>query len=153
MSLSPVPLQDENNVTSSRNARICYEQVLTTASGNEALLTQNTFDRVTIGSTPQTLTLSMTSTEIDYIAIAGHSLGAIGATVEIQWELSSGGANTVLAVDPTDDRPILVTFDEVTADEVHIVVTGGTNAEIAHVRAGKALVMQQPLYGGHSPRS
>lgn len=45
----------------------------------------------------------------------------------------------------------MITFDDIAVREVTIKVTGGTDIEIAHLRAGKVLVMEQAIYGGHSP--
>lgn len=153
MAVIAVPVQDYNNVTDPRNARICYEQVITTAvtSGAGVMLTQNTYERVTVPDASESYQFTFADTEIDYIAIAGHSLGTKGATIEISYDLGAGGDTVIATLSPSDDRPILLTFDEVEADEINLLVTGGTGAEMAHIRAGKALVMERALYGGHSP--
>ena len=157
MTLNTRLIPDEDNITAMSNARIGYEQVLANVeSGDEdaeAMLTTNTFERFTSASGTVSRTFTTTQNEtIDYIAIAGHNLATAGATINIQYATTIAGTDVSLAViTPTTNRPIMIMFDELTIREVTITLSNGTDREIAHIRAGKALVMQQPIYGGHRP--
>lgn len=96
--------------------------------------------------------------DVDMVFIAGHNLGTRGATVAIQTAASVGGAFTTRAtVVPTDNTPIAALFNTgagaaYSVRDVRIVISGATGAvQIAIIRAGKALQMQRPMYGGLVP--
>lgn len=95
--------------------------------------------------------------EINYVGIAGHTLGSAGAAIEVQAgaddEVDSNGNYPVFAqaVNPANDRPLLFLDDDRIARRLRIVLTGATAPKIAVVYVGMALKMQRALFGGHAP--
>lgn len=90
--------------------------------------------------------------EIDYCAIAGHTLGTNGNTLQVQYDSTGGGVwidviNTAI----TDDEPIFCIFEPETFQKWRIRISGGFEPEIAVIRFGAALQMERPIYGGHTP--
>lgn len=89
---------------------------------------------------------------IDYCCIAAHNLGSSGATLQVQFQMSPttwGVLTNVTAI--TDDSPIFVIFQPITAPAFRIRVAGPVRPRIGVVRFGQALQMPQPLYAGHTP--
>lgn len=88
--------------------------------------------------------------DIDYCVIAAHTMGASGNTLEVQYD-DGGWTDLITATAITDDSPIFVIFPEETFQTFRIRITNGTAPEIGVVKFGKAMQMERPLYGGHSP--
>lgn len=95
--------------------------------------------------------------EVDYVGIAAHNLGTIGATVKPQYS-TGGSPEWEDATDehmPADNRPIMFLFEEQFASKFRIYIeVDGSPAEMPFVGVvyiGKALAMQRAIYGGHSP--
>lgn len=142
-------------------ALILYENLLTGTtggSGQGAALTPTTYDRfINIGGTNAAKYQMAAATLIDSVGIAAHNFSNPDSdvTVIVSVAATIGGALTeVASLKPTDNRAILLEFDEVMAQEVQIVlsVTAGNRNKIMGVLyAGKALQMPRDIYGGHSP--
>lgn len=98
---------------------------------------------------------TVTDAELDCVFIAAHNLS--GKTVTISTSSTVGGAHTTRAiVSPTDATTICVIFNDstgltYTVREVRLSVNDGTDVAIGIIRAGKALQMPIPIYGGHKP--
>ena len=131
-----------------------------TAGGANGALAQNdyTFQRWACGALPSNWTLvGPANFTVDTVFIAGHNLGSTGSTVAVSTAASVGGAHTVRAtVVPTDDGAIAVMFNNAgapyTVREVRIAVTGAASTvQIGIIRAGVALQMERPVYGGVRP--
>lgn len=94
---------------------------------------------------------------VDTVFIAAHNLGSTGATVLVQTASTVGGAFTTRAtIVPTDNTTIAAMFNNAgtpyVVREVRIQVTGATGpVQIGIIRAGVALQMAQPVYGGVRP--
>jgi hypothetical protein len=92
------------------------------------------------------------SRNIDYCAIAAHTLGSSGATIKAQYY---SGSSWVNLCDPTaidDDSPIFIIFDTVNAERYRLRIDSYSSApEIGVIKFGVALQMQRPLFGGHKP--
>lgn len=94
---------------------------------------------------------------IDTVFIAAHNLGSTGSTVLVQTAATLGGAFTTRAtVVPTDNSAIAVMINNAGAPysvrEYRIRVEGASpDAEIGIIRAGVALQMQRPVFGGVLP--
>lgn len=94
--------------------------------------------------------------DIDCVFIAAHNLS--GKTVTISTASSVGGAHTTRAtISPTDNSTICALFNTAstgvayTIREAKVSVNDGTDVAIGIIRAGVALQMPIPLYGGHRP--
>lgn len=101
-----------------------------------------------------------TSRDIDYVGIAGHTLGSSGASVLV--ETSTGAfagspeeqvwTTFASALAPADDAPLLFLDDSIIGRYVRLTITGGsTMPRIGVVYAGEVLKMARPIYGGHAP--
>lgn len=110
----------------------------------------------------QTITAELNGVdEIDYVGIAAHNLGTIGATVSIE------GATTVdtadnpeysdLEVDtlPGDDCALLFRFTKAPYQYLRITISLPTGATVAPfigiLYAGELLQFQRNIYVGHRP--
>ena len=92
------------------------------------------------------------SAECDYACLAAHTLGTSGSTIKAQYWDGAAWADLCAATAITDDSPIMIIFEPVTATRWRINITAGTSApEIGCIKFGSALQMQQAIYGGHSP--
>lgn len=95
--------------------------------------------------------------EFDYIGIARHNLGSSGFTFSIE-ESSDAGATWSEIVAPkifSDDSAILEYFDMRSTGLVRIKLTKTSTLIpapiIAHIKMGRALVLQRRIYVGHAP--
>lgn len=100
------------------------------------------------------LLLTAAAADVDCVFIAAHNLS--GKTVTISTAATAGGAHTTRAtVSPTDNSTICALFNNAgvaySVREVKVTVNDGTDIAIGIIRAGKALQMPIPLYGGHRP--
>lgn len=105
------------------------------------------------GSNTWTLQTASDAT-IDCVFIAAHNLS--GKVVTISTASTAGGAHTTRAtVSPIDNTTICALFNGAgiayTIREVRLVINDGTDIAIGVIRAGVALQMPIPLYGGHKP--
>lgn len=95
--------------------------------------------------------------DIGFAAIAAHNLGALGATVEVQYSTDAGSNWTTVAAGssaPTDDQAIAWHFTEVSADYWRLRITGLDTDAIASVGVfflGVPLVVERRLYQGYTP--
>ena len=92
--------------------------------------------------------------DIDCVFIAAHNLS--GKTVTISTAATVGGTHTDRATaSPTDNTTIAILFNNTgaayTIREVKVTVNEGTDVAIGIIRAGLALQMPIPIYGGHRP--
>ena len=89
---------------------------------------------------------------VDYCAIAGHTMGTNGNTLQVQYDSTGGGVWVdVINIAITDDEPIFCIFEPKTFQKWRIRISGGTAPEVAVIRFGTALQMERPIYGGHTP--
>lgn len=142
------------------NARILWEPITgtVTATGTDGPLAANdyTFQRWALGAETGTWTIQAAAAEdLDTVFIAAHSLA--GATVLVQTAASAGGPFTTRAtITPTDNSTIAAMFNDggaaYSVREVRLSITGASpNATIGIIRAGRALQMQRPVFGGIQP--
>jgi len=102
-----------------------------------------------------------TIVDIDYVALAGHTLGSSGCAVLV--ETSDGSVSgspeeelvwTTFASDvsPGDDAPLLFLDDTTSCRYVRLTITGGaTMPRVASVYAGVALAVVVGASGGFTP--
>jgi len=137
---------------------------LTTATGTEveaaALAgTSSTYDPWI--ATPDTgtaiLQLVLSSPQsLNFVAIAAHNLGDIGADVEIQYSVNSGGTWNDCgsgSVSPSDNQAVGFYFDATIADYWRIRVTnaGSSDVEIGVALFSTAITIGQRIYSGYTP--
>lgn len=131
-----------------------------TAGGTDGALAQNdyTWQRWSCGTLPSNWTLvGAANFNVDTVFIAGHNLGSTGSAVAVQTAATLGGAFTTRAtIVPTDDGAIAVMINNAgtpySVREMRIAVTGAaSNVQIGIIRAGVALQMERPVFGGVRP--
>lgn len=91
------------------------------------------------------------SAEADYCAIAAHTMGTNSNTLEVQYHSGSAWVDLIAATAITSDAPIFVIFGGQTRSRWRIRISNGTAPQIGVIKFGKALQMERPIYGGHSP--
>lgn len=144
------------------HARILYAPITgtITAGGTGGDLAANEFtnQRWTPGALPATWTLvTAADANVDTVFIAAHNLGTTGTTIAVQTAATVGGAFTTRAtVVPTDNSAIAVMFNNAGSPyvirEIRLSLTGASSdVEVGIIRAGVALQMTQPVYGGIQP--
>lgn len=144
------------------HARILWAPITgtVTAGGTNGDLAANdfTFQRWAPGALPQNWTLATAANaQIDMVFIAAHNLGSTGSTVEILTAATSGGALTSRAtVTPADDSAIAIFINNAgnpyTIRDLRVTVTGtSSDVQVGIIRAGVALQMERPVYGGAAP--
>lgn len=88
--------------------------------------------------------------ECDYCCIAAHNMGTQQNDLQVQY-YDGGWVDLIAATSITSDEPIMAIFDPVTASQWRIRITQNSLPSIGVVKFGKALQMERPLFGGHSP--
>ena len=90
---------------------------------------------------------------IDYVCLASHSLGSNNNSIAIQTSANASGAfgDVIASTAIADDSPIMAIFSAIGVRRIRISISGGTAPEIGVIKCGRALQMQQPIYGGHRP--
>ena len=139
------------------HARILYAPLTGTITGDGSnpsyAANGYTAQRWELSSGAQAWKLSTTGT-VDCLFIAAHNLS--GKTLTVQTATTIGGALTTRAtVTPTDNSAIWVLFNNAgtphTVGDINLTVNDGADIAIGIIRAGLALQMPIPLYGGHKP--
>ena len=140
-----------------------------------------TFQRWDTGALPSNWTLATSANvNVDTVFIDAHNLGSVGATVEVQTAETVDGAFildetdqflldetdqplqlegeiffTRATVVPTDNTAIAVMFNNAgtpwSIRQLRVRITGSAAAQIGIIRAGVALQMQRPVFGGVNP--
>jgi hypothetical protein len=142
------------------HARILYAPITgtITADGTGGSLAANdyTFQRWELGATSGDWTIQTAAdADVDTVFIAAHSLA--GATILVQTADTVGGAFTTRAtINPTDNSTIAVMMNDgdgpYSVRKVRLSISGAPEtATVGIIRAGKALQMQQAVFGGVEP--
>lgn len=142
------------------HARILYAPIsgTITADGTNGDYAANNYTSQRWSLNPGACNWNLTTTadaEIDCVFIAAHNLA--GKVVTISTSATVGGAYTTRAtVSPTDNTTIGIIFNDLNGTpyvirELRVAVNDGTDIAIGVIRAGKALQMPIPIYGGHRP--
>ncbi len=148
---------DDSNL---KYARIGYKNLLVSGDGASQSLAiiPNTYERWADSSGTMTGVFQLaTNEDIDFVAIGAHNLFSAGVTsIEISYRQNlSVGYTVIETFTPVSDEAIMRLYDTISnVIEVRILINGvnaNSTREIAVVYAGTALVMEQPIYGGHSP--
>lgn len=147
------------------HARILYVPITgtVTAGGSNGSYATNDFtaQRWAAGALPATWVLeTAANASVDTVFIAAHNLGSTACTVVISTAATVGGAHTTRAtIVPTDDGTIAVMINDAASAgipyvirEIKIALSGASAAaEIGIIRAGVALQMERPVFGGVVP--
>jgi hypothetical protein len=91
--------------------------------------------------------------DIDYIGIAGHTLGSSAVSVEPETSLDAA-AWVPLSIDtlPTNDSPIMFLDDSRSARHIRLTLTGGSvMPQIAVVYIGAVLTMEREIEAPFTP--
>lgn len=142
------------------NARILWQPIAgtVTATGTGGSLAANdyTFQRWALEATTGTWKIQTASdADVDTIFIAAHSLA--GATILVETAATAGGAFTTRAtINPSDNSTIAVMIADTDGPysirEFRLSISGAPEtATVGIIRAGKALQMQRPVFGGIQP--
>lgn len=112
-------------------------------------------------SLPATWLLDLgTSRDVDYIGVAGHSIGSEACSILVETSTGSVAGSPPEQVwdqfsedvTPADDAPILFLDDSRVARYIRVTLTGsGDSPRIAVIYVGEVLSMERPIYGGHTP--
>jgi len=89
--------------------------------------------------------------EVDYCVIGAHTMGTNGNTLQIQYFNGSTWSGVIPSTAITSDMPIFAIFAPQTRQRWRIQISGGIAPTVGVIKFGKAMQMQRPLYGGHSP--
>lgn len=142
-------------------ARILWQPLTGTVTGDGTTpanaANDFTFQRWTLGALPQAWVLETAAdAQVDTLFIAAHNLA--GQTVTVETSATTGGSFTIRAtVNPTDNSAIAVMFNTGggaahTIRRIRVTVSGsGTGLSAGIIRAGVALQMEQPVFGGVQP--
>lgn len=97
---------------------------------------------------------------VDYVGIAGHTIGSSGCTVEVETSLGDfiGSPPVQVWTDlstgimPADDAPLLFLDDSRVARYVRLTITGGAvMPRIAVIYAGEILAMEREIEAPYTP--
>lgn len=103
-------------------------------------------------SLPATWELDLGSAQdVDYCAIAAHTMGTNGNSLQVQYYNGSTWVDIIAATAISNDMPVFCIFATENAQRFRIRITNGTAPTIGVVRFGEALQMPQAILGGHSP--
>lgn len=120
-----------------------------------ATAVQNPLTYETWAPTLTTATLTFdfgTNRDIDYIGIAAHTLGTSGQSITAAWSTDNVTYTDLnVGTVPSDDRAIMLIFEEVTARYVRLTFNGSAVPNIGVVYIGESLEMLRPFYSGHTP--
>lgn len=141
------------------HARILYAPLSGTVSGDgtNPSYAANNYTSQRWELAPGTNNWNLTTTsdaEIDCVFIAAHNLS--GKIITVQTSNTVGGAYTTRAtLTPSDNSTIAILFNNsgtaYTIRELRVSINDGSNIAVGIIKAGKALQMPIPIYGGHRP--
>lgn len=117
-----------------------------------AAANENTYERWQPTSLPATWTITLpVGRQADAIGIAAHTLGTNAVTVTLEY-LDEGAWIAEKQFIPSTDETIMVLFPMRNAAGYRISLSGGTGIpSLGVIFVGRAMQMQRPIYGGHSP--
>ena len=119
----------------------------------DAPLRPDTFERWRPTSTSATWEVDLGSAQpVSYVGIAAHTLGESNASVLVEYSQDGGETwQQFSARAPGDDRAIMFLANEVAARNWRLTFESQAIFEVGVIYLGPVLVMQRPIYGGHTP--
>lgn len=92
---------------------------------------------------------------LNFVGIAAHNLGDLGATVKVQHSLNSGGSwidSAAGSVSPADNAAIGFRFQDVTATHWRLTISGvSADVVIGLVLLSREIVIPDRIYQGYAP--
>lgn len=163
-----IPNEYDENGDGVSGSIIGYDQVadgylsLTSVFDVPEVLVNNTYTQALVDTTKANQYFALTigaNEKVDYIGIAGHNMGDIAYTVSITKSVSPiPGTDVIAQYTATDNRDILLEFDEFTAAASNQIVvfnffssvslTDDSQVFVSHVFVGKKLRMPTPILIG-----
>jgi hypothetical protein len=97
--------------------------------------------------------------DVDYIGIAGHTIGSTGCSILIETSDGSTAGSpaeqvwTTFASDiaPGDDAPLMFLDDTTSCRYIRLTLDNGTAPKISSIYAGEVLAMEHGVAGGFTP--
>ena len=103
-------------------------------------------------ATATNMTLAVTTGYINYVGVAAHNLGTIGAAITIQGDSGDGYVDLTTVVTPPNDQPLIFLFTRHQYVGIRLVLGAGSAAhEMAVLYVGDKLLSQRNIYVGHNP--
>lgn len=142
------------------HARILWDHVqgTVTADGTNGDFAANDYTAqrwsLAAGANDWTLTLPA-ATDVDTVFISAHNLSGRTVVISTSPDLVTAYTTRATIVAP-DNSTIAALFTDgagsaISARRININVSEGTGNVVGIIRAGEALQMQRPFYGGYSP--
>jgi len=95
---------------------------------------------------------SLVKTEVNYIALHGHSMSTLGNVyIQVMYKTAPGAWTEVADKYVTDAGPIMLSFLPVRAKEWKIQITSPSNYRIAIAYIGRSMVMERGCWSGFTP--
>jgi len=140
------------------HARIGYKTVLTNAvitgtaglAGFPLINVKNpaTFERYRPSAIPATIDIDcLGPQEVDYLAMQVNGVGL----VEVYSSPDESNYTLLTTFNLANEETASMALFELASTRYYRLVIGGNNPDIRAIKLGKALAMQRPIYGGHSP--
>lgn len=99
-----------------------------------------------------TCTLAGNTDDINYVGLAGHNLGTVGASVSVEGDTGSGYSTIAGPQIQSDDSPMIFRFTTAAYTAIRVKILTPTAApRVAVMYVGALLTLQRRLYVGHSP--
>lgn len=123
----------------------------------DAPLRPDTFEYWEPDALPATWRIDLlTAQNIDYIGIAGHTIGTDSATISVEYSDDDiYWTPFSLATSPADDTPIMFLNIPIFARYIRVNVSSSVSPQvpprIGVIYVGVLLAMVRSLYGGHAP--
>lgn len=144
------------------HARIGYKTILTSsnitpssqATNFPALAVVNpaTYEKWQPVALPATLVVDAgTAVDVDYVGVAAHTLATNACSVTVAYSFDNANWTNIGSTAPGDNQSIMMLFAKTSARYWRLTIAGASVPVIGVVYIGKALEMQRPIYGGHSP--
>ena len=140
---------------------ICYENLLESGVvvGNPVANAANaydwlTFDSWTTNAVAGTLTLTLAgSAPADYFAFYSQDLFDNGGQIKLEYNQGGAGWNDVpgTTVIPGDNKPVVVFFDRISADQWRVSIACTTACELGVVSFGLRMQLERGAYIGFTP--
>lgn len=113
----------------------------------------NTYDYWIPTALPATLEVDIgSSTSASYAAIAAHTLGTNGNTLDVQyWNGAAWVSALSSTITPTDDKTIIVAFTQVSGTKWRISISGGTAPNVGVVSIGDAIQFESGILPAYTP--
>jgi len=137
-------IMDDGTITASTEA--------TNGEGANAI-DGNTYDYWIPTTLPATLEVSTAASKTaSYAAIAAHTLGTNGSTVDVQyWNGSTWVSALSSTVTPDDDKTLLIAFTQASGTKWRFSISGSTVPNIGVVSIGNAIQFQSGILPSYTP--